>query len=163
LIDSVIRRIRRPASSKAKYDRAERQYAPHLGRASRHRDSHEVTAVSEDAQENKEYDGSWDPGPEFVSVDNLVAEGSNDEGAYSDDDNTCRTFDIVVHCLKKLSSHDRIDRRPANAGQNVEERNWGSNCQYNLYDRIDQRTQFYAVPPEPESRKHHLPPVSTVC
>lgn len=77
--------------------------------------------MSEETQKDKEDEGGRDPGPEFVSVNHLVAKSGHKEGAHCDDDDTGGTFDIVVDCLNKLSTDDRVDRRPANAGQNIEE------------------------------------------
>ena len=65
--------------------------------------------MSEDPKKNKENEGGWDPGPELVSVDHLVAESGDGEGAHSDNDDTSRAFDIVVDCLNKLSAHDGVD------------------------------------------------------
>lgn len=65
--------------------------------------------MSEDPQQNEEYEGGWDPGPELVSMHYLVAESGDGEGADSDNDNTSRAFDVVVDGLDELSAHDRID------------------------------------------------------
>ena len=80
--------------------------------------------MSEEPQKDEEDDGGWNPGPELVSVDHLVAESGDSEGADGDNDDSSRTLNIVVDCLDELSTHDGVDRGPADTGQNVEERNY---------------------------------------
>ena len=100
--------------------------------------------MSEDSKKNEEYEGGWDPGPELVSVDHLVAESGDGEGAHSDDDNTSRALNIVVDGLNELSAHDGVDRGPADTSQDVEERN------YNYFVSIAQsigRTNLLSLTP----------------
>ncbi len=65
--------------------------------------------MSENSKKDEEDEGGWDPGPELVSVDHLVAESGDGESAHSDNDDTSRTFDIVVDCLNKLSANNGVD------------------------------------------------------
>jgi hypothetical protein len=54
-------------------------------------------------------------------VHDLVAEGGDAECADGDDDDADGAFDIAVDCLDELGTYDRVDGRPADAGQDVED------------------------------------------
>lgn len=95
--------------------------------------------MREDTEDYQEDDESGDPAPEFVSVHDFVAEESDDKCAHGDDDNADRTIDIGVYGIDELGTNDAVDTRPANAGEDIEERN-----------------QLDTPPTEPEARKHHL-------
>jgi hypothetical protein len=77
--------------------------------------------VGENSEQNDEDNRSRDPRPELVSVHDLVAKGGDAERADGDDDDANGAFDVAVDCLDELGADDRVDGRPADAGQDVED------------------------------------------
>lgn len=79
--------------------------------------------MGELAEDNHENDEAGDPTPVFVRVDYLVAEKRHQERCCRDDDDSCISGEVIVHCVEQLCTNDHIDGRPANAGKDVEDRN----------------------------------------
>lgn len=80
--------------------------------------------MRERAKDDEKDDEGRDPGPEFVSVYDLVAEQRNAECANSDDEDTSPAGNVVVYGVDKFSANNAIDTGPANAGEDVEDRDY---------------------------------------
>ena len=124
MVDGVVGGIRRPASGESIDHGAIRQDRAQFGCTCAPLNGNKVTAVSEDPEKDDEDDGGGDPRPEFVGVHDFVAECGDAEGADGDDDNADGAFDVAVDCLDELGADDRVDGRPADAGQDVENGDW---------------------------------------
>lgn len=95
--------------------------------------------MSKLAQDDEEDDETGDPRPELVSMHHLVPEQRDEKRAGSDDDDARVPRHVSIHRIDQLSAHNDVDSRPANAGQDVEDRN-----------------HFDAVEAEEVAGQHHL-------
>jgi hypothetical protein len=59
-------------------------------------------------QDDQEDDESWNPGPEFVRVNDFVAKEGDGHGANGNDYNTCITRDVIVNSVDQLGPDDDI-------------------------------------------------------
>ena len=57
-------------------------------------------------------------------MDNLVPKEGNEESADSDDDDTSKSGDVAVNGMNEFGANNGVHARPANASQDVEERNY---------------------------------------
>lgn len=124
LVDSVIGRIAGPSRCETVNGRPERQASTDLRRASLHRDINESAGVGEGAQNNDKHNTGRNPAPILVNVHNLVSGEGDEESAEGDNQDTGESRDIRVDRIKKLSAHDGIGSRPADACYDVEDRDW---------------------------------------
>lgn len=139
LVNSVIGSVTGPASSEAVYCGGKRKAVAHLRSTSLPCEVAEITSVGKDTESDEEDNGGWDPRPEFVNVDNLVAEKSDCESQESNDYHTSKARNIRVDGVDQLGADNGVDRGPTNAGNDVENSD-----------------ELSSPPSEPESREDHL-------
>ena len=139
LVDGVVGRVARPAGAEAVDARGEGEDGSRFGGARVHGQVDEFARVRELAQHDEEDDEAGDPGPELVRVHDLVPEEGDEERRRGDDDDARVSGDIRVHGVEQLRADDDVDRRPSDAGEDVEEGD-----------------DFHAVEAEIEAREHHL-------
>lgn len=77
--------------------------------------------MSKFTQDNHKNDEAWNPAVEFVQMYNLVAEKGDDEGAGSNDDDSCITRDATIDSVDQLRADNDIDSGPAKASQTIEQ------------------------------------------
>ena len=79
--------------------------------------------MREFSNDDEKDDQGRDPRPEFVHMDNLVAEDNDEEGAESDNEDSHPTRNVMVDGMDKLCTDNDVDRGPAYTRKNVETRN----------------------------------------
>src|SRR5947199_8127940 len=89
----------------------------------------------------------------------LVAEKSDKEGSGGDNDDASISRDFGVDGIDKLCADDDINRRPSNAGEDVEARNYapGQWSEKMKRQRQISHTNLHTVEAKEEPGQDHLP------
>lgn len=160
LVDCVVCCVAGPSCCETVDDTSKAEHTSQFAGAYTHWDVDEGSGVGEDAKDDDEDDGSRNPGPEFIDVDDLVTKERHAQCAKSDDEDTSVAWNIVVDGIDQLSANDRVHRRPAKAGKDVKH----SNCDLLARDpqcKNDRRTDLDSIPAEPVTRQNHLSQAKT--
>lgn len=108
LVDCVVCCVTGPSCRKTINHTSKAEHASHFAGAHTHWDVDEISRMREDTKDDDEDDGGRDPRPEFVEMDNLVAEEGNKQRTESNDDNASVAGNIVVDGIDHLGADDRI-------------------------------------------------------
>ena len=124
LIDGVIGRQARPAGAEAEDAGREAQHRSGFRLTRSHRNLIEAPRMGKFANHDEEDDETRDPRPEFVQVHQLVSEHRDEKRGGGNDDDACVAFDVGIDGVEELGAHNHIDRTPADARQDIEDRDW---------------------------------------
>ena len=126
LVDGVVGGVAGPAGGEAEHGGGEGEHGAGLGLAHAHGDVVELARVRELAQHDEEDDEARDPAVVLVGVHDFVAEEGDEEGRGRDDDDAGPAWDGAVDGVEDLRPDDDVHGGPADAGEDVEERDCDS-------------------------------------
>lgn len=108
LVDCVICCVAGPPCGKTINNASKTENTPKLAGTYAHGNVDEISGMREDAENDDENDGSRNPGPELVHVDNLVTEEGYTQRTHGDDDDASITRNVIVDGIDHLCTDNRV-------------------------------------------------------
>lgn len=117
--------------------------------------------MGKNTEDNDEHNCGWNPGPEFVGVNNFVAEECDEQRADGNDDDAGIAWHVVIDSVDQFGTDNGVYSRPTQACKDVENGDLDMLVLDKSLELSCELTDLHTMPSKPVSRQDHLPQPKT--